>query len=230
MGLLNLYRKHFKNPTIVCIHGFGRKQTHEFNTLRAAFPDYNFSTPELYDINNPEDNHWEDWLAKAEKAIDEQSDKGKDVILVGFSMGGVIATNFATKPNIKKLILLAPAFEYITLSNVVGLVTKIIGLKEKEKLEYEQYPELPPTFMNAFTTIVSECKEKASLVTTPTLMIHGTDDPTIATSTSKKYFKKIPATKKHLLYIEDVEHHILTDGYNGPLAIAAIRSFIEEKF
>ncbi len=229
MKLFSFFNKRFRNTAIVCIHGFGRSQTHEFDPLKEALSDYKFYIPELYDLRNQEDDDWTHWLSRAETVLDDLASQGKEIILIGYSMGGVIATYYANKANVKKLILLAPAYEYITLANAIDVFNNLIGRKSKEE-DTSPYPPLPQNFTSTFTTLVSNCRDSISEVRIPTLMIHGEDDPTISSSTSRKYFKKVPATKKHLCVIEDVDHHILHNPKHQTFAIELIRSFIENKF
>ncbi len=229
MNLFSIFNKKNKDTVIVCIHGFGRTQSHEFNALREKFKDYTFECPELYNILDENDDDWTHWVSRAEKVLDTLASQGKEIILIGYSMGGVVASYCATKAKVKKLILLAPAFEYITLSNALDAFTSFIGLKEKEE-DTSSYPPLPQNFTSTFTTLVQHCRDSVSDIHIPTLILHGSDDPTILSSTSQKYFKKIPSTKKHLCILEDVNHGILNHPLHGPLAIELIRSFIEEKF
>ncbi|MFV0480283.1 MAG: alpha/beta hydrolase [Anaerorhabdus sp.] len=226
MNLLSFFDKKDKNIALVCIHGFGRSQSHEYDSFKIALPNYNIIAPNLYNLEDETDDDWARWLSKAERVLDQLASEGKSIYLIGYSMGGVIATYFSNKPNVKKLVLLAPAFEYITLANALGAVGVLLGNKKKE----ESTPSLPQNFTLAFTNLVNHCKDSAKNITIPTLMIHGSDDPTISPSTSRKYFDRIPAEKKHLCIIEGVEHHILSHETEGTLVTELIRSFIEEKF
>ncbi|MFV0379710.1 MAG: alpha/beta hydrolase [Anaerorhabdus sp.] len=227
MSIFSFLIPKYHNKIIICIHGFGRTQSDEYLELKNYLKKYKFSIPMLYDIYNENDDNYEEWLNRAEEVIDLYKNTKKEIILIGYSMGGVIATNFATKANVKKLILLAPAFEYITLSNAIDVVSKIF--KTKKEPNDSIYPELPENFTLTFRTLVESCKDKISDIDVPTLIIHGTSDPTIKASTSKKYYKKIKHNKKHLVFLQDVDHHILKDNEQGIIAMKLIKSFIEDE-
>ena len=114
---MNIWQKLFKkNPTLVFIHGFGERRTHEFDFIKDYFSKKNIDMmfPELFDQSNPDDTDPHMWIKRAEMAIEEALQRGSKVSLLGYSMGGVIATACANKYNVEKLILIAPAFEYIT--------------------------------------------------------------------------------------------------------------------
>src|SRR3990172_5001769 len=52
---------------------------------------------------------WRDWLVKPESALKELSSKHKKVYLAGFSMGGSIAIDLASRYEVAGVILLAPS-------------------------------------------------------------------------------------------------------------------------
>lgn len=58
--------------------------------------------------------------------VDELTAQNADVILIGFSMGGVIAAHLAAVKPVKKLILLAPAFNYINVGNAARFDHRLV--------------------------------------------------------------------------------------------------------
>lgn len=218
--------KQNEKPIIVCFHGFGRRQKDEFLSLQRILKDYEFVIPNLYNIEDETDTDWTHWISRAENAINDLVNSGKKIILVGFSMGGVIATYCATKPNVEKLILLAPAFEYINLNNATEYVASLFEKKEKDD---SPYPELPSSFTTTFTSLVNNCRPTIDDIQVPTLIFHGLEDEVIHYSSSRKFYKKIPASVKHLYLIEDVHHRILDDEQHGEFTIDCIHTFIEKE-
>ena len=102
-----------EKPLIICVHGFGRRRADEFIPLVEALKDeYDFIIPNLYDQQYPEDNVWHSWVSRAEEEIVKAKNANRKIYLLGFSMGGVIASYLASRFNVEKLVLLAPAFEY----------------------------------------------------------------------------------------------------------------------
>lgn len=213
-------------PVIVCFHGFGRRQRDEFLPLLAYFNDYEILIPELYDIHNSKDDAWVDWVHRAEKTLDEVASRGKRIILVGFSMGGVLASYCASKANIDKLILISPAFEYVNLPNATGLVTSLFDKKEETP---SAYPELPTNFTLTFANLVNNCRSAVEDIHLPTLIIHGNEDDVILYSSSRKIIKKIPTQEKALVILEGVNHRVLDDPIGGKIALENINLFINNK-
>ncbi|MEG0177575.1 alpha/beta hydrolase [Anaerorhabdus sp.] len=223
---MKLFNSRKNKPVIVCFHGFGRRRSDEFIPLVKAFKDYEVITPNFYDLTDETDNDWTHWINRAESVLTDLASDGRRIIIIGFSMGGVIASYLANKPNVEKLILLAPAFEYINIGNATDLVTSIFDKKEKEE---SPYPEIPSSFTIAFVNLVNNCKIAVEDIHVPTCIFHGLEDDVIQYSSSRKFYKKIPATEKHLFLIEDVHHRILDDSHHAKYTIECIKQFINDE-
>lgn len=217
-----------EKPVIVCIHGFGVRQKDEFTNLITYFNDYEISIPYLFNLLDESDTDWTQWMSRAEKILDDLATQGRRIILVGFSMGGVIATYFSTKPNVDKLILIAPAFEFINLSNAASVLSSFLDKKPDAPVP-SQYPEMPVGFTLTFSNLVTNCRSSISDVHIPTLIFHGSEDDVIMNSSSRKYFKKINVEDKALCIIEGSKHRILDDEINGRIVLENIRLFIDDK-
>jgi carboxylesterase len=53
-------------------------------------------------------SRWQDWIRTAETAFDELAATGRPVVIVGFSTGGTLALELATRRPVAALVLLAP--------------------------------------------------------------------------------------------------------------------------
>ena len=104
-----------KKPIIVTIHGFGRNLSHEFDSLARYLKakKYEVIQFDMYDLNNPNDANYKDWVQRCEAKLGLAIKENPNVILIGFSMGGVIASYLASIYKVQSLILCAPAFEYL---------------------------------------------------------------------------------------------------------------------
>ena len=78
----------------------------------------------MYDLNNPNDANYKDWVQRCEAKLSLAIKENPNVILIGFSMGGVIASYLASIYKVQSLILCAPAFEYLDIKKVTGLFKK----------------------------------------------------------------------------------------------------------
>lgn len=226
--MFNLFKRKKLKTVLVAIHGFGRRRTDELLPLKNFFIDTDIEIvmPELFNPHNAQDTNFKEWIKRAEDAVDSLLQREVDVVLVGFSMGGVIASHLAACKPIKKLILLAPAFSYINVANATDLITGIFsGKKEDNKV----YPPLPSDFTSVFMNVVDSLKQDITLVDFPVLLFHGTEDETISVASSRKIFKKIPSTEKAMILLEGVNHRILDDPRYSSFVLHNIQLMIQNQ-
>lgn len=225
------FRKQERRQVVVALHGFGRRRTDEFLPLKnfLAAKNIELILPELFNPRNPQDVDPQKWIQRAEEVVDQLAAQNAEVILVGFSMGGVIAAHLAAVKPVKKLILLAPAFNYINVANAADYITGWFSSPEKKE-QPDPYPPLPADFTSVFMNVVDLLKQDAALVECPVLIFHGTDDETISVSSSRKIYKKIPAAQKGLIMLEGVGHAILDDPVYASLTLNTIAAFIADQF
>ena len=99
-------------------------------------------------------------------------------------MGGVIAAHLASiYPQVKKLVLVAPAFRYFYFKdgkvNIKGMNDTLKNLPDimknmgTEKV-LERITKTPIATMLEFTKLVNSCLEDTKKITCPTLIIRGT--------------------------------------------------------
>ena len=197
-----------------CVHGFGIRRTHEYNVLKSYFESLGYTViiPEIYDQTHMDDINPELWLKRVEQPLIELIEQDKRIWMIGFSMGGVIASYLSSKFKIERLVLLAPAFEYITvkaiLDTVEGVARQIIKRPEPRP---KDYPPLPDKFTNTFKEIVAMCKDSIKHVNCPILIFHGTEDNTIPLRSSEYAYDSIYHMNKRLFILKNVPHRILDE-------------------
>ncbi len=209
-----------KKPVIIALHGFGQRKSKEFDKLKTALKKERLEliTVDLFNENDSTDTDWTHWVSRAQKTIKENAAKG-EIILIGFSMGGVIASYLSNEYNVKKLILLAPAFEYFNISNILDYIIK--------PFDKNYTPTLPQEFTNTFIDVVKYCKDSINDNSIPTIIMHCEKDQVIPISSSQKIINKIPHNKKLLISYSNGQHRILDDEIIGPIAISIIINLIK---
>jgi esterase/lipase len=221
----------FKKPSLVCIHGFGVRRSLEFTPLKTYFENlgYQVYIPNLFDQTIVEDNDPSMWIGRAEKTIKDLIERKQDIVLIGFSMGAVIASHLSTLYPTVKLILLAPAFEYLTVKNVSESAEKRVRtLVRLSKTINNIYPPLPDSFTPSFREVIRLTKSSVNEIQCPTLIFHGTQDEVIPTRSSEYAYRKIPHMQKYLYHLEGVNHRILDDERYQKDILAQIQHFIEK--
>ena len=149
------------------------------------------------------------WVSRAKEVVDSYRDSGRDIYLAGFSMGGVIASYLAVVCPVKRLLLLAPAFSYMNVDIITGVLTKsassLMGNEKKEEIQ------LPRAFYGAFTELVKNLKKYIGFVECPVFIIHGNADEVISVKSSLWAYNKIPHSRKKLILLHDGHHRLLMD-------------------
>jgi len=210
----NIFTFLHKKPMIVCIHGYGKRRTHEFNALYLYFSKkgYSISMPELFDQTNPLDTDPHMWIRRAEIAVENALLSHRKVIIIGFSMGGVIASYCAMKYSIHQCFLIAPAFEYITIKLVRNLVSSKVTSRFIAPLpSHGPYPDLPEHFNNTFTEVVALTKLSIKGVKCPVVIFHGTEDERIPVRSSEYAYNHIEHNNKKLILFQGAFHRLLDD-------------------
>lgn len=221
-----LVKKHLPSPSaphqaeavIITIHGYGRRRKHEMDNLvlwakqDSSLAHYEILQFDLYDLFDEADCNWHQWVSRAKTVINEQELLGRSIYLVGFSMGGVIASYLAaTSPNVKKLILLAPAFQYWNKEAITSAITKSANTFFGNTRTDDQEITIPKPFYAAFTDVIRHCKPYIEQVACPVLLLHGDADEVISVKSSIYAYDKIPHAQKKLLLFHNGHHRLLMD-------------------
>ena len=102
----------------LCIHGF-TGAPYEVEPLVGYLQertDWVFSVPTLPghgELSSLKGIHYQQWIDHAEAELDKLIETCDEVYVIGFSMGGLIASYLAANYPVKKLILLSAAAYYI---------------------------------------------------------------------------------------------------------------------
>ncbi|MGN1276209.1 MAG: alpha/beta hydrolase [Floccifex sp.] len=212
-----------KKPVIFTVHGFGKKLSHEFDPLANYLKKKHYQVIQfdMYDLKDTEDVDYKKWIQKAEVKLQEQLRKKKEIIVIGFSMGGVIASYLASIYPVKTLILCAPAFQYLDFSKISAQGVKLIKNISKGKESHS----MSSSQTKAFTEIVSHYKTSIEHVTCPVYFLHGSDDEIIPVESSKNAYKKVSGYKR-MFVIEGGFHRFLYDGRMEQSAFVLIEQMI----
>lgn len=219
-----------KEPVLVCIHGFGVRRSVEFDQFKqfAEMTLPKIITFDMFDIQNEEDQDPKRWLKRAMKQMDEIVKEHDEIYLLGFSMGGVIASYLATLYPIKKLVLISPAFIHFSLENYTNIV-----INEASKLVFKEKKSegisMPKSFYNGFLEIVKEHKNSIAQVKCPILLLQGDDDEVIPTKSSEWAYEQIKHNQKRLAFLHKGKHRVLDDEHVKDMAYLLIQDFILDK-
>lgn len=236
-----------KKKTVIIIHGWSTT-VDNLKPLTEKLSDFNVVTPKLkgHYGTKPDDfvkPSWKDWLNQCDEVVrDTVKKEGVDnIIIAGFSMGGVIATILSITHHIEKLVLMSPAF-YIRrkeayLAPFLKFFVKYIKNSEPdnsdpEKNVYRSYTWIEPLsdlvkISNYAKRIVKNVKLSAKKILTISYIGDG--------SVTHKYVDFITdnaaphdSTVRHYIYPEGEHELLLHKGKYQEDLLNTIVDFIKE--
>jgi len=221
--MLNMFNV---RKAILLIHGFagGCYDYGDFpNDLESFknFDVYTFTLPghDKFLINKVSKD---DWLKSAEIETEKLINKGyRTIYVIGYSMGGIIATNIAAKyTEVKKLVLAAPAFKYFTFKNnkldIIQSVKRVPSLFRDYNLDLVLSRILKISistikeFINLADTHINDIKK----IEIPTLIIHGIKDDIVGFDSVNHVYNNISSKSVTLIELNNLNHSLfLNDRY-----------------
>ena len=210
----------FFKKAILIIHGFAggtydEEDLANYLELERCFDVFQFTLPGHK--RNLSKAKYNEWIRYSERQINWLIENGYNKIyLVGHSMGGVIATYLAVKyKEVKKLVLAAPAFKYITEDSKLNIkdslksASKIIKTYGKDEI-LGRFLKLNPSAIKEFTELVQKYYDYPKEITCPVLILQGTLDDIVPKSSSKYVYESVSSKSKKIVYIDGVTHDIFS--------------------
>lgn len=215
---MKLFRK-----AILIVHGFAggvydqEKLGLELESI-SKFDVYQFTLPG-HDGDYKNEISMKSWIESSEQMMKFLISKGyKQIYLIGHSMGGVIAGHLASKfPEVKKLVLVAPAYRYI------GFPEGKFDLKNaliKPKLLFKQYgaqllldriTKLPANSFIEFMKLVKKYQNDVVNITCPLLIIWGLEDNVVPENAITFVYNKVQSDYKRIKKYEKTSHDVFRD-------------------
>ena len=148
-----------------------------------------------------------EWIEKSEEMIEWLISNGyKKIYLIGHSMGGVIASYLSSKySEVKKLVLAAPAFNYLTkendkskISDSIKYAPSIVKTYGKDEI-FSRFLKLNLSSIKEFSNVVKEYHDYPEKITCPTLILQGKNDMIVPISSSEYVFNSLKSKYKKLI-------------------------------
>lgn len=158
----------------------------------------------------------EHWMMEAEIAYRQLKKQVDEVIVVGFSMGGIIAMYLSIRYPVKKLVLLSAAAKYVSPTQLVKDVRAIAQDMVHKKLEENElfarykfkFKNVPLTATIEFMKVVKKTEPYIKNIQCPTFIVQGELDGIVPSATAQILFEQIQSQQKQM-YISDCgKHHI----------------------
>lgn len=202
-----LFRK-----AVLIIHGFAggtydQERLANYLERHAKLDVYSFTLPG-HEKRTFKTAKYQEWIKASEEMIDSLIKDGyRSIYLIGHSMGGVIATYLSSKyPQVKKLVLAAPAFNYLVVEGESSTMDKFksginMVINNDRDEVFTRFLKLPITSFSEFTKLVDKYKDSYKDVNVPTLILQGDKDTLVPIKSSMELYENLPVKEKILLYL-----------------------------
>ncbi|MGD6818547.1 alpha/beta hydrolase [Metabacillus sp. 84] len=163
---------------------------------------------------------FENWIDCAEEELKSLLEHCGEVYVIGFSMGGMIASYLAEKYPVKKLILLSAAAYYVNprqfIKDIRGMVQdRFKGLLHENEI-YLRYRkkilETPIMATLQFRKLVNYVKPRLPGIRIPVLIVQGECDGIVPVKSAHFLYKKIGSQKKKLCFLPSSKHLVCHGG------------------
>ena len=183
-----------KDVKILCLHGFGKRRGRQFDYLEEELKDrYEILAPDYYALSK-EDADCGIWMENVRKILEELKDER--LIVIGFSLGALMAAHYAKEYDFEKMIFISPGFD---------------DRKFLEVKLADPDPSVPAGYIQVFSDVLKSCIDDVKDIECPVTIIHSKSDELIPYGYSVEYYDKIKSEHKRLYLLEGGSHAVLDD-------------------
>lgn len=205
----------------LCIHGFtgAPSEVEPLVQYLKKETDWKLAVPTLPghgDTLNLKGVQYKEWIDHAERELESLLDSCEKVYVVGFSMGGMIASYLTVHFPVEKLVLLSAAAYYVNpkqLAVDIGMMFKDLyqgKLAENELfLRYKRkIKETPLAATIQFRKLVNQVRPLLPEISVPTFIAQGEIDGVVPPKAAQYLYNSICSSSKKLFYIKNSKHLI----------------------
>ncbi len=224
---------------ILIIHGFAggtydEEELANFLELNRDFDVFQFTLPGHE--RNLSKVKYTDWINCSEEKVKWLINNGyKNIYLIGHSMGGVIATYLSTKyKEVKKLVLAAPAFQYLqvikdnlNLPESLKSAPKVIKTYGSNEI-VARFLKLKPIVIREFMELVKKYYDYPKYVNCKVLILQGKNDNLVPLTSSEYVYNSVKSNSKALIYIDKATHDLFKSN-NKQQIFEIVNKFLKGK-
>ncbi|WP_174735083.1 alpha/beta hydrolase [Mesobacillus harenae] len=205
----------------LCIHGFTGSplEVEPLVEFLKEKTEWIFEVPTLPGHGEPlslDGIEYRQWIEHAEAKLHNLFEICDQVYIIGFSMGGLIASYLSARYPVKKLVLLSAAAYYVNPKQLAADI--VIMMKDSFKgnlLENELFTrykrkiqQTPFKATIQFRKLVSNIRPILKEVTIPTLIVQGESDGIVPPRSAKYLYNTLGSAQKKLIFLKNAKHVI----------------------
>jgi len=154
--------------------------------------------------------NYSQWIKSAEEGLLKLKTQCEEVILIGFSMGGLIAMNLALKHRISALITLSTPIYYWDIKRVMlNIVDDFSNMSFANSKSYIRSAfRIPFTAMINFKLFLSRTKPMVNELNCPLFVAQGLIDDTVNYKSADYIYTKAASKIREVRYYDNSKHII----------------------
>ena len=185
---------------------------------------------------------WTDWLTDVEDGLAILSRTCNRRVLIGQSLGGMIALTAAARMEVNGVVTLSTPYEVSVPEKVMDWLVRLIQptihkkaprfpvdhpLYERRELNYPAYPEFPSRILTEMDRLRSAMLTALPRVTVPVLLIHSRDDRDVPFANLRAIYDHLGSLVKEMLPLEGMDHSLVMDPQHQ-LVFEAVDKFLHK--
>jgi esterase/lipase len=206
---------------VLCIHGFtgGPFEVQPFADYLEERTDWVVKVPTLpghgekLSLKKMTAEHW---MMEAELALRDLKKRVDRVIVVGFSMGGLIAMYLALRYKVERLVLLSAAAKYISAAQLLTEIKEaaadaVNGRLAKNPLFHLYEYKLTHTPISSaveFLRVVKMVEPYYKTIKIPVCIVQGKKDGIVPVSAADFIYERIGSLEKQIIHSDSGKHLI----------------------
>lgn len=159
---------------------------------------------------------YKNWIEHAEQELKQLIAKCETVYVIGFSMGGLIASYLAVHYPVTKLVLLSAAAFYVNPKQLFLDIGEMVKdafrgclLENELFIRYKlKIKATPITATLQFRRLVASIRPMLHQVNIPTLIAQGESDGVVPPKSAQYLYQQIGTSSKKIIYLKDSKHLI----------------------
>lgn len=170
------------------------------------------------------------WIQSAETALLDLGVPSEDVLVVGFSMGGLIAASLSERYSYKGMITINTPIDFWNLPQVAANLFH--DVKTRSTVYLRRYLNAkgnsPVPAMIQFTRLLRRGKRCFPYVVCPLLVLQTKDDDTVGMRSPEFIYRNAGTRKKSIGYFSKGGHGVLTSS-TGTKVVEVIETWLEQQ-
>lgn len=202
---------------VLMLHGFGGGP-HELEPLVESLKEqgYRVFCPILAGHENiPKDlarTKYTQWLASAKDALNQIGVPSSEVVVVGFSMGGLLASLMSSEQTFKALVTINTPIDFWNLPQVLQNLSE--DLAQRSMAHARRYvlakQHSPVKAMMEFHRMLQKSKKTLEYIRCPLLVVQTKDDDTVGMRSPEYIYRHASSKDKRIAYFAKGGHGVLS--------------------